>query len=202
MLYKIGLTGSIGSGKSTVARMIKDARIYLLDADEIARDLTKKDSPIIMDLVGAFGYGIIDENGVLDRRLLAEIAFSSDDNKKNLSDIVTIKVKEIMDRMVDDYDKEGGRLIVLDVPLLFEYQMNEIMDEVWCVVADKDIRFERANQRDGISRQDFDKRDASQMSQEEKILLSDVVIENNEGLDALFSKVNKELCRIKDLLEI
>ena len=196
-MYLIGLTGSIGSGKSSVAKILKSEGFKILDADEISRELTSPKSPIIGELVDAFGDSIINEEGDLDRRLLASIAFKTPEKKELLSEIVTMKVKTIMEEEISN-SKES--CLILDVPLLFEYEMNSSLDEVWSVVADDDIRFQRAHKRDGITKEDFDARNGMQLSQMEKILLSDVVIWNNGTREELREKVYSEIERVKQII--
>ena len=196
-MYLIGLTGSIGSGKSSVSRILKSEGFVILDADEISRGLTSPKSRIIGELVDAFGDSILNEAGDLDRRLLASIAFKSEENKELLSEIVTLKVKSIME---EEIAKSNEACLVLDVPLLFEYEMNTSLDEVWTVVADDEIRFQRAHARDGITKEDFDARNGIQISQTEKILLSDVVIWNNGTREELREKVYAEIERIRHII--
>ena len=197
-MYLIGLTGSIGSGKSSVSKILKSEGFTILDADEISRNLTSSKSEILDELVEAFGTSILDENGYLNRRALAAIAFSDEEKKKLLSEIVTLKVKAIMEEEIKE-SKEP--YIIMDVPLLFEYNMNENLDEVWTVVADTDIRYERARKRDGITKEDFEARDEAQISQAEKILMSDVVFWNNGTREELREKVYKEIDRIKQIIK-
>lgn len=207
-LYRIGLTGSIGSGKSTVSRYLRNRGYKVFDADKIARSLTEKDSPVLEELFQAFGGVILNEAGELDRRYLAEVAFSSDENKELLSKIVTNKVKEILDKEIDiieetdisklDYITE--KVVFFDIPLLFEYEMEKRFDEVWNVDCDREIRYRRAKERDGISREDFLQRDKAQVSPEDKLALADVTFHNDKSIDDLENKIDMELMRIEVLI--
>ena len=199
MLYKIGITGSIGSGKSTVSKYVKERGFTLFDADEIARNLTSKDSPIVEELSQAFGLDILDANNELDRRKLAKVAFSTEEGKETISKIVTQKVVEIIEEELKDQEVNGEKLSFVDAPLLFECNMMHLFDEVWTVVADYDIRFERAYLRDGISKEDFEKRNAAQFSDIDKMALSDVVFHNNEDKDSLHRKVRIEVDRVLEI---
>ncbi len=205
-MYKIGLTGSIGSGKSTVSKILVSQGIKVVDTDEISRNLTSDNSPILFDLKEAFGEDILivtkdeitgETSLSLDRRRLAEIAFSSEDNKKLLTQIVTNRVKIEMWAMVNQLESEGETLVCCDIPLLFESNVQNQFDEIWSVVADDEIRFERANKRDGITKEDFTARDRSQISQEHKIKNSDVVFYNDSTLDELVKNVLNEVKRVK-----
>ena len=195
-MYVIGLTGSIGSGKSTVSKEIRSRGICVLDADAISRELTSTASSIVSELVNTFGEGIIDSKGELNRRLLAKIAFSSDENKEKLSSLVTLKVKEIMDEEIKELERKGEGIVFLDVPLLFEYSMDESCDEVWSVVVDDDIRYERVRLRDGLSRHEFELRDKAQTSQEYKRTHSDVIIDNSGTRENLLNQIETELSKL------
>ena len=195
-MYKIGLTGSIGSGKSTVANYIRNQGIPVLDADGISRSLTAADSPILDELVEAFGEEILDEHGELDRRGLAEIAFSSEENRELLSEIVTLRVKDIITAQGRELEEAGERLAVYDIPLLFEYDMYDEYDEIWTVVAPLEVRYARVISRDKMSEDDFLARDGAQIPQEEKILRSDVVINNNSDLETLYNILAHEVNRV------
>ena len=195
-MYKIGLTGSIGSGKSTVSKLIEKRNIPLIDADDISRKMTADNSPIIDELKEAFGNEILRGDGTLDRRKVAAIAFSSEEGIKKLTTIVTNKVKSEMALISLDMEQSGEKLVVMDIPLLFENEMEDSFDEVWSVVADDELRFERAHARDGISREDFESRDKSQISQNIKVNKSDVVFQNSGTIEELEKAVSREINRI------
>ncbi len=198
-MYTVGLTGSIGSGKSTVSKIVKGRGIYVIDTDEISRTLTADDSPILSELSEAFGPEILRDDGSLDRKTLARIAFSNLEKKTLLESIVTEKVKEIMWEQSEEYKANGERLIFFDIPLLFENNLLGRFDEVWSVIADTETRFMRAHERDGISREDFDARDKVQFHQEEKRKHSDVVFDNDGTKEELIIRVNIELDRVSEL---
>ena len=197
-MIKIGLTGSIGSGKSTVSRIIQECGFIVIDADKISRDLTSDNSPIIGEIVECFGDGILDAKGSLDRKKLASIVFNSTDKKETLQRIVTDRVKETMDALTYEYEQSGEAIVFMDIPLLFEYKMNSDFNEVWSVVADTETRYLRAKDRDGMTLEDFQARDNSQVSQEYKIANSDVVIENNYDMYSLRTKILEEINRLKN----
>lgn len=200
-MYKIGLTGSIGSGKSTVSTFIKNRGIPVLDADEIARGLTEKGSPVLDELVQAFGKGILDEENNLNRKKLSEIAFASDEGKRKLSEIVTQKAKDIIEAWGEELELSGETIAFFDVPLLFENNMEGAYDEVWSVVAPLEVRLDRVLNREEITKEDFFARDRAQVPQEEKIRRSNVVINNNLDIESLYGRINEELNRVYVLIE-
>lgn len=194
MIY--GLTGGIGSGKSTVAAELRRAGCDVLDADAIYKELTEPGTPLVLELEEAFGRDIADEKHVLNRRVLSERAFSSKKNTKLLNKITHSAVHKEMDRRIA---KSKAEIIFLDVPLLFESGGDKRCREVWLVTAPVDVRIKRVIKRDGITKEEAEKRIANQMSDEKKIKLADVVIENGGGKRELKLKLKK---LIKERLQL
>lgn len=195
-MYKVGLTGNIGSGKSTAASIIQERKILVLDADEISREMTSPGSPIASELANAFGSDILDDSGNLDRKELGIRAFSSEENTRLLVQLVTDKVVEDINSKIRMYEKIGERLIFIDAPLLFECEMDKTMDEVWTIAADDEIRMKRVWDRDKLSEQEFLDRDSKQMNQSEKMSRSEIVIYNNEDKDHLREVLDSELRKL------
>lgn len=186
----IGLTGGIGSGKSTVSAYLKEQGYLILDADQIAHDITKKGSPVLQKIADAFGADMLDAEGTLQRKKLAAVAFSTPENKALLESMTTAEVVRLISetvaqlRKTKDYD-----IIFIDAPLLFEAGVDRLTDLVWMVSADEEIRIERVMNRDQISRTDVLQRIANQMSNEEKIRRSQEIIDNSSGKEELYRQV-------------
>ena len=186
----IGLTGGIGSGKSTVSAYLKEQGYLILDADQIAHDITKKGSPVLQKIADAFGADMLDAEGNLQRKKLAAVAFSTLENKVLLESMTTAEVVRLISetvaqlRKTKDYD-----IIFIDAPLLFEAGVDRLTDLVWMVSADEEIRIERVMNRDQISRTDVLQRIANQMSNEEKIRRSQEIIDNSSGKEELYRQV-------------
>ena len=186
----IGLTGGIGSGKSTVSAYLKEQGYLILDADQIAHDITKKGSPVLQKIADAFGADMLDADGNLQRKKLAAVAFSTLENKALLESMTTTEVVRLIAetvaqlRKTKDYD-----IIFIDAPLLFEAGVDRLTDLVWMVSADEEIRIERVMNRDQISRTDVLQRIANQMSNEEKIRRSQEIIDNSSGKEELYRQV-------------
>ena len=186
----IGLTGGIGSGKSTVSAYLKEQGYLILDADQIAHDITKKGSPVLQKIADAFGADMLDAEGNLQRKKLAAVAFSTPENKTKLESLTTAEVVRLISedvaqlRKTKDYD-----IIFIDAPLLFEAGVDRLTDLVWMVSADEEIRIERVMNRDQISRTDVLQRIANQMSNEEKIRRSQEIIDNSSGKEELYRQV-------------
>lgn len=176
----IGLTGGIGSGKSTVSNVLKQSGCIVIDADAIYHDLTKPGMPLVLKLEEEFGDVTV--NGVLDRKKLSAKALGN----SRLNEITHEAIsKEIENQIACNLDK----LIFLDIPLLFESGYDKRCDEVWTVTAPESTRLARVAERDGIPEAEIKKRISLQMSDEEKIAKSDVVIVNDGSIEDLIDKV-------------
>lgn len=192
----IGLTGGIGSGKSTVSSYLKEKGFLILDADQIAHDITKKGSPVLQKIADAFGAEMLDADGNLQRKKLAAVAFSTPENKAKLESLTTAEVVRLISedvaqlRKTKDYD-----IIFIDAPLLFEAGVDRLTDSVWMVSADEEIRIGRVMDRDQVSREDVLQRIANQMANDEKIRRAHEVIDNSKGKDELYQQVEALLKR-------
>lgn len=187
----IGITGGIGSGKSTVSDYLSSLGYEIIDADGISRQLTGAGSPILQELAEAFGTGIFTGPGILDRKKLAEIVFRDPEKNRLLQSIVTVKVKELCGEKIRAYRNAGEESVVfLDVPLLYETGSEAMCDLVWYVTADREIRIRRVMKRDGSDRQQVIARMDSQMPEEEKRRRADCVIDNSGDLAGLRRRVD------------
>lgn len=172
----IGLTGGIGAGKSTVSDYLKSKGYPVLDADLVAREIVEPGTETLDLLVGTFGGSILNPGGSLNRGKLAEIAFSDPAKKSLMDTIMHGKVIEILLERARSI--EGHPLVFLDVPLLFESGMDRYVDLVWLVDAGDEVRIRRVMERDGSKEEDVIKRMGYQMTRDEKIRRSDVILDN------------------------
>jgi dephospho-CoA kinase len=168
----IGLTGGIGSGKSTVAEVLSEYGYRIVDADKISREVTQKGSPALLELAEVFGSDIILDDGSLDRRLLRERAFSEEGGTEALQRIVT-------DRIIDITKERLKGNCVLDAPTLLENGLQDLVDIVVVVTARKETRIKRVMTRDGVSRKQVLAVMDKQMTDREKVKFADIVIKNN-----------------------
>lgn len=186
----IGLTGGIGSGKSTVSAYLKDHGYLILDADKIAHDITKKGSPVLQQIADAFGADMLDDDGNLQRKKLAAVAFSTPGNKAVLESLTTAEVVRLISKQLEELRNEKQYdIIFVDAPLLFETGVDRLTDLVWMVSAEEEIRISRVMNRDQISRADVLQRIANQMDNDEKIRRSHEVIDNSRGKEELYQQV-------------
>ena len=193
----IGLTGSIGSGKSTVSNYLMRKGYALIDSDSISRYVVTPGKPALKEIAEEFGKGVITADGELDRKKLGGIVFKSPKKRAVLEKIVTERViKEIKKELAALRKLGSEEIVFVDAPILFESKADIKCDQIWVVVADDDIRAKRVMERDGCSFEDFKKRTMSQMSQEEKISLADRVIDNNGSTRKLYGRIRKLLKEI------
>ncbi len=189
----IGITGGIGSGKSTVSDHLRDRGFTVVDADEIARDMTAKGSPVLGKIAEVFGEEMIRE-GELDRKAMAQMVFSDRDKKRELEDIITLPTCIAIRDMAEKARQEDSDVLwFLDAPLLFEFSLDEICDETWAVCADTAIRTERVMERENCTRQEVEDRMRAQMPDEEKERLADFVIDNSGRLEDTLAIVDKRV---------
>ncbi|MBR6799645.1 MAG: dephospho-CoA kinase [Firmicutes bacterium] len=203
----VGLTGGIGTGKSTAAEYLKKKGFAHIDADQIGRDITADGSPMLPVLDGIFGptgeYGcegfdILREDGSLDRKALASIVFTDMNKKLKLDEVMFKAIIAETKRLVEVNSQDDPVGILIDAPLLFEAGLDKECDLVLLIVADMDVRIHRVCARDGATEQEVRNRINSQMSDEEKISRSHVVVDNSGSLEELekqleefFSKFSK-----------
>lgn len=192
----IGITGGIGSGKSTVSDYLEKKGYFVIDADKMSREMTKTGGSCLENLREAFGDGIFFEDGSLDRKKLGRIVFS-DFSKKALLEELTTKVivkniKEEIKRL-----REGGwqETIFVDAPLLFETGMDALTDFVWLITADEGLRVKRAASLYGISPEQVRLRIKSQTSDTEKAGRSTEIIDNSKGKEELYRKIDQLLAK-------
>ncbi len=193
----IGLTGGIGTGKSTVSAYLREKGCRIIDADRMAHQMTEKGSPCLAEIEAAFGKEFFLEDGSLDRKKLGETVFADPAKKEQLEQIITQKVIEKTLAEIEQYRDRNEKLVVLDAPLLFECGMQGDTDENWLVTCDKSVRFARIAARDGLSEEEIEKRVRSQMPTEQKEKLADCVIDNSRDLPWLHAQVDAQLARLK-----
>jgi dephospho-CoA kinase len=185
----VGLTGGIGAGKSTVARLLADRGALVIDADSIVRELQQPGTDIFRAIVERFGDGVVSSDGSLDRARLAELVFRDEDARGALNAIVHPAVYEVMAERIAAV-KDGNRVVVLDIPLLAESGGGEGMDLVVVVEADEDLRVSRVVGERGLETEDVRARMAAQASSQQREALADVVIRNDGSVDQLRGQVD------------
>jgi len=180
-VFTIGLTGGIGSGKSTVAQWFKKRGVTVLDADKIVHSLLRSDASTLSKLVDEFGPEILEENGEINRSKLGNLVFSDEDARKRLECIVHPRVVECMKAEQAALLDTGAQLCVWDVPLLIEAGFSNFVDAVWVVWVPRELQIIRVLKRDKLSLAEVEARIAAQGSLDDKRQQADVVIDNSRS---------------------
>ena len=191
-MFVLGITGGIGSGKSTVAAICREAGLPVIDADELSRQVTASGGAAIPELIELFGSGIVDEKGALDRQKMAKIVFR---NRKALDQLSAVVHRHVLDAIREQVDKLASgrqRAVVLDVPIPVKHGFLDLCSQVWVVWADDAIRRERLSRR-GMDAEEATRRMSMQMSRDDYVAIADQVIENDGTLDDLKDKVRELL---------
>jgi dephospho-CoA kinase len=184
-MLKVGLTGNIASGKSTVARVWTSLGAHLIDADQLARQAVESGSPGLRAIVEEWGSSVLDEAGGLDRAALREIVFGDPAARARLESIVHPAVAALRDREYRRLEDAGADVVVADIPLLFEVGMEDEFDLVVLVDAPEAVRRDRIVRERGLSAEQADRMIAAQMPAAEKRAGADLVIENDGTLEQL-----------------
>lgn len=195
----IGLTGGIGTGKSTVSDYLRKKGCTILDADEISRKMTEAGMPALLIIQNVFGNEVINTDGSLNRHKLGDIVFNDKDKLQKLQQIITTEVVDNINRKLSQLQSENcDNIVVIDAPLLFECGMENIADENWLVITDMSIRIKRVKERDNLSEEQIIARINNQMSQEDKEKISDYILDNSGSLQQLYEQIDEKLERLKD----
>ena len=192
----IGLTGGIGSGKSTVAAMLRDQGIRVVDADQIAREVVEPGQPALAELVEVFGQDILNDDGSLDRQELANRAFATEEATNALNAITHPRIEQETQRQFDLAAAEKENLLVYDMPLLVERGLHEEMDMVIVVHTDIEERVRRLVEHRGLDEDDVRRRMSHQVDDVTRLASADVLIDNNGSVDHLRKQVDDFLATL------
>lgn len=187
-MKKIGLTGVMGAGKSSVIEILKQADITVLDCDAINKDLLKKGNKGYQKLVETFSADIVNEQQELDKQKMSDLIFSDPEKKKQAEAILHPMIKEEITKTLATLQNQ--KLAVVEVPLLFEVHWEAFFDEIWVVAADHDIILKRLMKYRHVSENEAIRRLNAQMPQAEKMKRSDVVLWNNGDKKALKEQIH------------
>lgn len=190
----IGLTGGIGSGKTTVARMLGDRGFYVVDADAIARDIVAPGSPALQELSESFGSGILLPDGSLNRGELAARAFVDKEHTALLNSITHPRIQEETQKRIAAAPGD----VIYDMPLLVDNDLHHDMDLVIVVDVDPETRVKRLAGR-GIGKEDARRRIAAQIPDEVRRAAADIIIDNNGSVEDLLPQVEAAIARINEL---
>ncbi|HVI39190.1 MAG TPA: dephospho-CoA kinase [Anaerovoracaceae bacterium] len=207
----IGLTGGIGSGKSTVTDYLISRGFHVLDADKISREIVQPGSEMLIQLSAVFGKDIILEDGNLNRKKLGDIVFSDTEKKKKLDSLMHTKILEMIHERILQFREEAEQfagnginpehisknmMIFIDAPLLFETGLDKSVSEVWVIDTDDETRIKRIMERDDLKREEILKIISTQMTRDEKNRLANEILDNTGDPEALYQQIEQLLQKI------
>jgi len=201
----VGLTGNIGSGKSTVAQMLSERGATIIDADVLARRAVEQGTDAHDKIVRRWGRGMLAPDGHLDRATLRRVVFADQEQLEELNQIVHPEVERLRVGLVEQARERGDRIVVCDIPLLFEEHMTDRFDCIILVDADRAVRLERLVKDRGLRETEAMEMIAAQMPAELKRARADFVIDNDgtrtqleHRVQDVWSSLNSDACSERD----
>ncbi|NFO39261.1 dephospho-CoA kinase [Clostridium botulinum] len=181
-MIKIGLTGGIGTGKSTISNIFRNENFNIIDADIIAREVLQK-NPEILDVIRSeFGSGFFDWRGEFRRKEFGNHIFKFPKQRVRYESIIMPYIKQEINNALSVYEKKGKKVVIIDAPTLIENNMHKEMDYVILVCAENSTQIKRVRDRDNLSKMEVVSRINSQMSLTEKKKFANIIIDNNGDL--------------------
>lgn len=182
-MLRIGLTGGIASGKSTVARMLREYAIPIVDADVCAREVVEPGEAAYQKIIETFGETILHPDRTLNRKQLGEIIFNDEEKRKQLNAIVHPEVRKRMLEKAAAYEQASEPAVVLDIPLLIESKLTDWVDKVMVVYVPRDMQLARLMARDQSTKDEAMARISSQLPLDEKKKYADCLIDNSGTIE-------------------
>lgn len=186
----IGLTGSIATGKSTVANRFKEHGIPVVDADLIARQVVEPGSETLQKIAQAFGESALHADGTMNREEIGRQIFGNEEKRALLNGIIHPAIRKEMLRQKDHHLANGKKIVILDIPLLFESKLEHFVEQILVVATSREIQKQRLMARNGLSEQEALERMNSQLSIDDKAKWADEVIKNDGTLEELEAQVD------------
>lgn len=186
----IGLTGSIASGKSTVAKMLEKYRFPIVDADQVARLVVEPGEPALTEIVAAFGEEILLEDGSLNRKKLGDLIFHDPSKRAILNGIIHPAIRKEMLRQRDEWLNNGAEVVIMDIPLLFESKLQHFVEKILVVSLSEEKQLERLMERNQLNEEEARARISSQLPLSVKEECADAVIYNESTLEKTEQQLN------------
>ena len=196
----ICLTGGLASGKSTATQFLAEQGAYIIDADKAGHRVYEPGTRAYREVIATFGDDLIDDDHQIDRKILGSKVFGNQDALEKLTDIVWPEIRRLVEADIAEIrstDPEG--IVVLEAAVLFEAGWQDIGDETWVIVVDREVAIERSMARDGLSREAVENRLQAQLSNEERIAKADIVMENNLDHQALIDQLRAQWQRLDSI---
>jgi len=202
-MYVIGLTGGIGSGKSTVAKLLQAHGAAVLSADLVGHEVYQPGRPAWQELVDAFGREVVASDGTIDRKKLGGIVFADPNDQrplKRLNSITHPRMKGMMRERLAELQQQSVPIAVLEAALLFDADWDDLTDEVWVTVVPPEVAARRTAERGGLAVEQVLSRIQAQMSNEERITRSDIVVDTNCDLEGTARQVEQQWSQLQGRL--
>jgi dephospho-CoA kinase len=198
MMKVIGLTGGIGSGKSTVAGFLAEMGAAVIELDKVGHEVLRSGSGTFSKVVKEFGREILDAGGEIDRAKLAAIVFKEPDALARLNRTTHPAIDKILIERIEKYRQQGVKAVVLEAAALLEAGKAAQADEIWVTTAPEALVLERIRERSGYSEEEAKARIGSQLSDKERLKHADMVIDTGGTLDEVKRKVAKEWAKLME----
>ena len=189
-MLKIGLTGGIGTGKSSVTEAFQSLGAAVINADLLGHDAYLPGTIGFEEVVTEFGQEIVGSDGQIDRKKLGPIVFSDSSKMDRLNEIMHPLIRDLIDERLVSLESSQNKVAVVEAAILIEAGWKSLFDEIWVVISDREEVINRLGVRNGLTREDALKRIDSQMSNNERIEHGDVVVENTGSMEDLQTRVN------------
>lgn len=196
-LHVFGLTGGIGTGKSSVASLLRERGVPVVDADELAREAVLPGSPGLAQVVAAFGAEVLEPDGSLARKRLAALVFADPAARKRLNSITHPLVRQLSQQRFAALEQQGVTLAAYDVPLLFEVGLDQLLKPSVVVSASEEQQLRRLMLRDGLTEAEARARIAAQLPLADKCARADIVLDNDGPPSALPAQVDALVARLR-----
>ncbi len=193
----IGLTGGIGTGKSTVSQFLAELGAVIIDADKVGHEALRPEGEIWRKVVDAFGQQIVNSDGHINREKLGQIVFDNPEARQRLNRIMHPAMYQMVAAKIEEYRRRGVDVVVLEAPVLLEAGWDPLVDEVWVTVASEPTVIKRLRQRTGLSEEESLARIRSQLRPEERAKHANVVIDTNCTLGEVKARVKGLWQRLK-----
>ncbi|MYD45169.1 MAG: dephospho-CoA kinase [Gammaproteobacteria bacterium] len=201
-MYTIGLTGSIGAGKSTVARYLELRGYPVIDADRLGHEAYRPDTSCYQQVVRVFGNEVVAADGTIDRKALGSIVFADLNQLRRLNEIVWPAIKQLaIVRLQQASGVQGCRVVFFEAAVLVEAEWHTIVDEVWTIIADTSNVVQRVVVRDNTTELRLNKRLMAQISTDERVRRSNVVIKNDASIEDLYRAIDQQLISLHHRIE-
>ena len=187
----IGLTGGIGTGKSELSHILRDLGAVVIESDKVAHQSYEPGTKAHGLIVNLFGEDVLDGSGFIDRKSLGKIVFADTARRLELEKIVWPATRELTLALLEKETVRGTRVVVVEVPKLYESGWDKVADVVWTVEAPQSVVSQRVERRSGMSESDTKARVAAQLTRQDRVDRADIVIENDATLEDLRNQISK-----------